>query len=124
MLKRLSSLVLVLLLAGSTYASAVRVREEHVCAMAGIEMMPCCKEAQAPKLEHDEMSNCCVTIPQAPGSSGMTFKLSPPSFSVAVLHRAIEQSPSTLSTGCERPSAQLFLPNLQATYIRNLSLLI
>lgn len=124
MLKRLSSLVLVLLLAGSAFAGAVRVWEEHVCAMAGIEVMPGCKEAQAPTLGHDEISDCCVAIPQAPGSGGMTFKLSPPSFSVAVLHPAIEQSPSTLSTGCERPSAQLFLPNLQATYIRNLSLLI
>ena len=125
MLKRLSSLVLVLLLAGSVFAGAVRGRQEHVCAMTGMELMPCCHEgqAQAPKLEHDEMSDCCVAIPQAPGSSGMKFKLSHPSFSVAVLHPAIEQFPPTLSTGYER-SFQPFLPNLQATYISNLSLLI
>ena len=124
MLKRLSSLALVLLLAGSVFAGAARVREEHVCAMAGTEMMPCCYEAQAPKLDHDDMLVCCIAIPPAPGSSGTTFKLSPSSFSVAILHPAVEPSPSTQSTGQERPSAQFFLPNLQATYIRNLSLLI
>lgn len=86
--------------------------------------MPGCRAPQVPKLEHDEMSNCCVAIPQAPGSSGMTFKLSPPSFSVAVLHPAIEKSPSTLSTGYERSSSHLFKLNLQTSYIRNLSLLI
>lgn len=126
MLKRFSSLALVLLLAGSIFAGAVQVRQEHVCAMAGMETMPCCHEgqAQAPKLDHDDMLVCCIAIPPAPGSSGTTFKLSPPSFSVAILHPAVEQSPATQSTGQERPSAQFFLPNLQATYIRNLSLLI
>lgn len=125
MLKRLSSLALVLLITGNVFAGAARVRDEHVCEMAGMEMMPCCHEgqAQAPKLDHDYMSVCCVAIPQAPGSSGTTFKLSPPSFSIAVLYPQLEHSPSILSRG-EHPSAQFFLPNLQTTYIRNLSLLI
>lgn len=131
MLKRLSSLVLVILLVGSVFAGAAPVRDEHVCAMAGMEMMPgmetmpCCKEEQVntPELVRDEM-RCCIAIPQAPGSSGTTFRLTLPSFSIAVAHPAIVQSPSILSKNYERCSTQVFLPNLQATYIRNLSILI
>lgn len=130
--KRLSSLALIFLLAGSVFAGAARVRDEHVCAMAGMEMMPgmetmpCCKEEQvnAPNLGRDAMGGCCIAIPQAPGSSGTTFRLSLPSFSVAVVHPAVVQSPSILSKNYERLSTQVFLPNLQATYIRNLSILI
>jgi hypothetical protein len=50
MVKRLSSLALVFLVAGSVFAGAARVRDEHVCALAGTEMMPgmetmpCCEE--------------------------------------------------------------------------------
>ena len=131
MLKRLSSLVLVILLVGSVFAGAARVRDEHVCAMAGMEMMPgmetmpCCKEEQvnAPEFMRDEM-RCCIAIPQAPGSSGTTFRLTPPSFNIAVVHPAMVQSPSILSKTYERSSTKFFLPNLQATYIRNLSILI
>lgn len=131
MLKRLSSLVLVILLVGSVFAGAARVRDEHVCAMAGMEMMPGmetmpgCKEEQvnAPEFVRDEMG-CCIAIPQAPGSSGTTFRLTPPSFNIALVHPAMVQSPSILSKTYERSSTKFFLPNLQTTYIRNLSILI
>ena len=133
MLKRFSSLVLVLVVGGSVMAGMARVSSEHVCKMAGMEMMDCmetmpdCEEEQAkdPNLEREDMVDCCIAVPQAPGSSGTTFKLSPPSFSVAVVHPAIAQSPLMLPKRFECPySNEVFLPNLQATYIRNLSLLI
>ena len=130
MLKRLSSLALVLLLGGSVLAGAAQVKSEQVCAMSGMEMldmdmMPCCEEEQAtaPIFEHDDMLNCCIAIPPSPGSSGTTFKLRPPSFSFVVVHPAIAQAP-ILFRRHEHPSTQVFLPNLQASYIRNLSLLI
>ena len=123
MLKRLSSLVLVLVVGGSVMAGTARVRSEHVCKMAGMEMMPCCEEAAA--AESDAMRVCCVTIPKAPGSSGTTFKLRPPSFNVAVIHPTTAQSPVMLPKRFECSySKEVFLPNLQASYIRNLSLLI
>lgn len=131
MVKRLSSLALVFLIAGSVFAAAARVRDEHACAsdgtemMSGMETMPCCEEqVSAPILERDDPAECCIAIPQTPGSSGPTFTLTPPSFSITVTHSAIVQSPLITSRGRERPSTQVFLPNLQSTYIRKLSLLI
>ena len=133
MLKRLSSLVLVLVVVGSVMAGTPRVRSGHVCKMAGMEMMPgmetmpCCEEeqAKAAAAESDTMGVCCVAIPRAPGSSATTFKLSPPSFSVAVVHPTIAHSALMPPKRFECPySNEIFLPNLQATYLRNLSLLI
>lgn len=133
MLKRLSSLVLVLVVGGSVMAGTARVRSEHVCKMAGMEMMtgmdtmPGCKEehTEAATAESGTMVTCCITIPTAPVSSGTTFKLRPPSFSGAVVHPATAQSPVTLPKRFECSySNEVFLPNLQASYIRNLALLI
>jgi hypothetical protein len=151
MLKRFSSLILALMLGGSVLAGAARLQDEHVCKMArmetmsgmemtsgmetlpgmemtrGMETMSCCKKHTTQSLVSDPGSGeeCCVNIPQEPGSSGTTFTLRAPSFSIAVIHPAIVQSPITLPKPYERPySTQIFLPNLQATYIRNLSFLI
>lgn len=133
MLKRLSSLVLVLILAGSVMAGTARARSEHVCKMAGMEMMsgmetmPCCQNEQpeAVTAEPSAAGQCCFTIPQEAGSSETTFSLRAPSFSVAVIHPGIVQSSMTFPKLYEHSYwRQLFLPNLQASYIRNLSLLI
>lgn len=131
MLKRLSSLVLVLVVGGSLLAGTARVRSEHVCKMADMEnmpsmdTMPCCKEQAGVATAESDMGMCCVTIPKAPGSSGTTFKLQPPSFSVAVVHPAIAPRPVMLPKRFEcSNSNEVFLPNLQPSYIRNLSLLI
>jgi len=132
MLKRFSSLILVLMVGGSVLAGTAQVSSEHVCKMAGMEMMPgmetmpCCEDEQAEgtAAQYGTMEMCCVTIPRAPGSGGTTFKLRPPSFSVAVIHPAIVQSALILPKPYERPATEVFLPNLQAIYIRNLSLLI
>ena len=133
MLKRFSSLIMALVIGGTVLAVPALRHDEHVCKMAGMEMMPgmetmpCCEKdgTQSAVSESGNMGVCCVTIPRAPGSSGTTFKLRPPSFSVAVVQPALVQSPVTLPKPYERPySTQVFLPNLQASYLRNLSFLI
>ncbi len=132
MLKRFSSLILALMLGGSVLAGTARLQKDHVCDMAGMEMpgmetMPCCKGQESPFVLNESSSSeqCCVIIPQETGSRGTTFNLSSPSFSIAVIYPAIVQSPITLPKLYERPySTRFFLPNLQATYNRNLSFLI
>lgn len=172
MLKRISSLILALMVGGSVLAGTARLHNQHVCKMAGVEAtpsvkmaagiekmsgmemmdhgteamdhgmemmdhgmeampgmetMPCCKKhaTQSVSSESGSPGQCCVTIPRGPGSSGTALNLRSPSFSIAVIHPAIVQSPITLPKPYERPySTQVFLPNLQATYIRNLSFLI
>lgn len=152
MVKRFSSLILALMLGGSVLAGTARLRDEYVCNMTGVEMMSADIETM-PHMEHmagmemmsgmetmpschkDEAGSamsesrlagdCCVTIPQEPSSPGTTFNLRSASFSVAVTHSAIVQSPIRLPNPYERAySTQVFLPDLQTTYIRNLSFLI
>lgn len=133
MLKRFSSLILVLVIGGSVLAGMAQHRDEHVCQMAGMEAMPgmvtmpCCKHSQSASVEGESgpPGQCCVSIPQDSGSSGTTFNLRPPSFSIAAIHPAVLQSPlATLKPYECTYSTKVFLPNLQASYIRNLSLLI
>jgi hypothetical protein len=95
--------------------------------MPGMETMPCCKKhaGQSVPGESGASGQCCVTIPQENGSSGTTFNLRRPSFSVAVIHPAVVQSPLAAPKPYECSySVEVFLPNLQASYIRNLSILI
>lgn len=186
--KRLSSLMLVLMVGGSVFAGTVRLSGEHVCSMTGMMMpshmpaatgmksaemegmscadmpdmenmpemevsgtegtadmdiadvevtpgvdmsgmltMPCCKKDQigAATEESSGMGVCCVTVPQEPGSTGTTFNLRSPSFNISISHPAIMQTPVTLLQPDPRPHVtQIFLPNLQASYVRNLSFLI
>lgn len=128
MLKRFSSLILALMLGGSVLAGTARLQDEHFCKMEGMEgmagmgVMPCCNKHGSAAGSPGE---CCVMIPQEPGSAGTTFNLRTPSFSIAVIHPALVQSPITQPKAYARPySTHVFLPNLQATYIRNLSFLI
>ena len=141
MLKRFSSLVLVFMIAGSVFAGSARLRSEHICKMAGMEIsdmksmpdmdmsgmetMPCCKDQVAATTEaQSSMRNCCVTIPQEPGSTRITFNLRSPSFSVAIIHSAVTQPVFLPRPGTRPYVTYLFLPSLQATYIRNLFFLI
>ena len=120
------------MLGGSVLAGTARLQKEHVCEMAGMEMpgmetMPCCKEHASPFVlsESNSSEQCCFTIPQETGSRGTTFNLRSPSFSIAVTHPAVVQPPLPALKPYERAySTQVYLPNLQATYIRNLSFLI
>jgi hypothetical protein len=133
MLKRFSSLILGLMIGGSVMAGTPRLPDEHVCQMAGMEgmpgmgTMPCCKkhEIQSVSSESGSPEQCCVTLPQETGSRGATFNLRPLSFSVTANHPAVVQPPLAAPEPYEcSSSTTLFLPNLQASYIRNLSLLI
>ena len=133
MLKRFSSLILALMLGGSVLAGTAQLHKEHVCEMAGMEMMPgmetmpCCKGHESPIVlnESNSSGQCCITIPQETGSRGTTFTLRAPSFSIAVIHRALLQSPLPELKRYECSySTGVFLPNLQASYIRSHSFLI
>jgi hypothetical protein len=132
MLKRFSSLILALVIGGSVFACTARLEDEHVCEMAGMaampgmETMPCCKnESASVDSESGPPEQCCVSIPPETGSRGTTFDLRAPSFGIAVHHPAVAQSHLALPKPYECSySPRLFLPNLQASYIRNLSILI
>jgi len=93
----------------------------------GMETMPCCMKHGAKSVSSQSgfQGQCCVNIPQETGSSGTTFNLRLPYFSVAVIHPAIVQPPITAPKPYECSySTEIFLPNLQASYLRNLSFLI
>ena len=98
----------------------------HDMDMSGIETMPCCEDqAGATTEEQSRTGECCVTIPQEPGSTGTTVNLRSPSFNIAITHPAVTQPPVFVPKPGTRPYVtQLYLPNLQASYIRNLSFLI
>jgi len=158
MLKRFSSLILALVIGGSVLAGTVRPSDEHVCKMAGMEMMtdvqmppaspslshshemmpgmelmpgletmPCClnQRAQSVSSQSGSQGQCCINIPQETGSSGTKFSLRPPAFSIAVNHPATVPPPITVPKPYEWSySTEVFLPNLQSSYLRNLSFLI
>ncbi len=95
--------------------------------MSGMETMPCCKKhaIQSVSSESGSSEQCCVNIPHETGPTGTTLDLRRPSFSVAVIHPAVVQSALAAPKPYECSySTKVFLPNLQASYIRNLSILI
>lgn len=193
MFKRISSLILVLMVGSSVFAGTVRLEAEHVCKMtgmpmvpkmehvggmrrstakemsgaaspdgeemspmescgmenmshaemsdgdtpdmesmpemdmAGMETMPCCwkDQIEAPIEMLGDSGLCCVTIPQEPGSTATTVNPRSCSYGKVITHPAIMQLPVSLPKPSARvPVTQLFLPNLQATYVRNLAFLI
>ena len=94
---------------------------EHGADAVGMEMMPCCKKHKIQSV----ISECCINIPQETGTSGATYNLRPPSSNVALVHPAVVESPLAAPKPYECScSTEVFLPNLQASYIRNLSFLI
>ena len=127
MLKRLSSLVLILVLVGSALAGVPMHQEEHGCGMAGMEMMDCCQKA---RMQGDAPATiaarlCCAIDCQEPGPTGAQFTLRLPDFGVTPLPPAVMHSPAALPIALERPfSTKIHSPDLQSSYIRNLSLLI
>ena len=133
MLKRFSSLILALVIGGSVFVGIARLKDEHVCqmggmeAMPGMETMPCCKKNQSASVDSKSGSpeQCCINIPPETGSRGTTFNLRAPSFSIAAIHPAVAQSPLAMPRPYECSfSPQVFLHDLQTSYIRNLSILI
>ena len=95
--------------------------------MPGLETMQCCMKhrAQFVSSQSGSQGQCCINIPQETGSSGTKFILRPPSFSVAVNDPATVPPPITVPKPYEWSySTEVFLRNLQASYLRNLSFLI
>ena len=131
MLNRYSSLILALVIGGSVLAAPAPRLGEHDCEMAGVERVPgiettpSCKEHESLFILSESRSSeqCCFTTPQETGSQGTTFNLSARSFSIAVTHPAVGQSPSPVLRLYQSSYSQV-LPDLQDSYIRNLSLLI
>lgn len=131
MLKRFSSLILALLLGGSVLAGTATRRGERVCEIAGMEMTPAvettphCREHESLFVlsESAPSEQCCFTTPQEPGYRGTTFNLSARYFSIAVSHPAVDHSSLPVLKAYQSSYSQV-LPNLQNSYIRNLSLLI
>jgi hypothetical protein len=132
MLKRFSSLILTLVVGGSVMAGTGRFHDEHLCQMTGMEMpgigmMPCCKkhEIQSVSGESGSPERCCFITPQETRSRGATLNLNAPSFSIATIHPAILQSPLPAPKPYECSySSAVFLPNHQASYLRNQTFLI
>lgn len=131
MLKRFSSLILALLLGGNALAGTAARHGERLCEIAGMEMTPAveitpnCKEHESRFVlsEPAPSKQCCFTSPQETGSRGTTFNLSARYFSIAISHPAADRS-SLPVLKAHRSSYSQVLPNLQDSYIRNLSLLI
>ena len=125
MVKRFSTLILALLLGGSALARTATRNGEHVCEKAAMEAMPGCEAHQSLYVlsESSSSEECCFITPQETGSRGTTFNLRAPSFSIAVVHPAVVQSPPPVLKA-HQSSYSAVLHDLQASYIRNLSLLI
>jgi hypothetical protein len=133
MLNRFTSIVLALVFVGSVTAGTRQALGTHVCPMAGIEMvdgmgkLPSCnrEQGEAAIADSGDLGLCCFTIPTAPGSTETRFGLSPHSFSSAAVHPTIVQFPLAMLRLYEcRDFTGVFIPNFQASYLRNLSFLI
>ena len=131
MLKRFSSLILALLLGGSALAGTATRQRDHLCEMAGmdmapeIEITPWCEEHEGLFVLRESRSSdqCCFTGPQETGIRETAFNLNASYFSIAVTHQEVEHLSLTPLTPY-RSSYSPVLPDLQHSYIRNLSLLI
>jgi hypothetical protein len=130
MLKRLSSLILALLLGVTTLAGTATRHGDHLCEMAGtgmapsVETIPSCTEHETgPIFSGSSSSECCFTSPPETGVRETAFNLNARHFSIAVTHPGVEHSPVTLVPPNRSPYSSV-LPDLQHSYLRNLSFLI
>jgi hypothetical protein len=131
MVKRFSSLILALLLGGSALAGTATSQGYHLCEMTGMDMAPriettpCCKEYESLFVlsEFRFSEQCCFTTPKETGFRETAFNLSARFFSIAVTYSEVEHSSLTLLTPYRSSYSQV-LPDLQHSYIRDLSLLI
>ena len=128
MLKRFSSLILALLLGGSALAGT-ETRHGHFCEIAGtapsIETTPCSKERESLFILGQVRSSeqCCFTTPKETGIRETAFNLNARFFSIAAPYLEVEHSSFPVLTPYRSLYSQV-LPDLQDSYIRNLSFLI
>jgi len=128
MLKVLTSIVLILVLAGSLFAGTPIGAHERDCGMSGMDGMDCCDKAgmasDAPDVQAARL--CCAINCQQPGPV-QNGEVKPQSAPLAVVaeHPSAAQSPFTGLQPQSRPQpARDYLSNSPPTYIRHLSLLI
>ena len=131
MLKRFSSLILALVLGGSALAGTATRQGGDPCEMEGMDMAPaiestpCCKEHESLFIlsQFRSSEQCCFTTPKETGFRETAFNLSARFFSIAVTYPQVEHTSLALLTPYRSVYSQV-LPDLQHSYIRNLSLLI
>jgi hypothetical protein len=127
--KRLTSLVLLLVIVGSVYAGMPLHSKENTCSMPEMAGMDCCKKATQPESVSSEglvARLCCALNCSQEGTSGpQGAKLPRPTVQVPVVHWSCAQLalPSTLLSGSFNSSHGPPLYSSPA-YIRHLSLLI
>jgi hypothetical protein len=128
MLKVLTSVVLILVLAGSLVAGTPLGSHEHHCGMSGMDGMDCCQKAgmatDAPDVQAARLC-CAINCPQpGPVQNGQVKPQTAP-LAVVAEHPSAAQSPFTGFKPQARPQpARDHLSNSPPSYIRHLSLLI
>ena len=130
MFKWLTSLVLIVTLAGSVLAGMPLRSDQQECAMGGMSgEMDCCAKAreQAATPEVASARLCCVVNCPSSGATPSTNSIQriPSPLAITTLHPAATQSPLVIPSLRTRSDlAQDHLQNSQPTYIRHLALLI
>lgn len=129
MLKRLASLLLLLVLFGGAFAGVPLNFGESHCSMGGMMEMDCCKAAllqkDKAKFTQEEELLCALTCAQTSTTlpSGI-LRVTAPAQSVQPPHPALTQ-PLTIPVSVSRAATELHAPpGSPPTYLRNLSLLI
>jgi hypothetical protein len=124
MLKALTSIVLILVFAGSLFASS----HERECGMSGMDGMDCCQKAgmqtNAPDVQAARLC-CAINCPQSgPVQTGKVTPRTAP-HAVATQHLSVAQSPFMAPQPPSRlRPARDYPSNSPPTYILHLSLLI
>lgn len=74
MLKRLTALILLLVLGGSAVLNGAQSHSGHECGMAGMDGMDCCQKAQSQENTPEVLAArlCCAFQCQEPGSTAPT----------------------------------------------------
>ena len=127
-MKRLESLILLLVLGGSAFAGVPQHFGESECGMDGIMAMDCCKAAllqeETPKVADAKL--CCALNCAQNGTTSPPniVRVTPPSPARGPAHPAIAQPLPQSSLLFLRIDRLHGPPNSGPTYLRNLALLI
>jgi hypothetical protein len=128
MLRRIPSLILILVVAHGLTAAALVRHSGSDCRKMGMQEMECCKSAHESCHQVESSADtllCCASDTDEPGQTATTFTLRLPASDGAALNEAMIEPPMKMVNLWERGGATVnYLPNLQSSYIHNLSLLI
>ncbi len=127
MKKRLSSLVLLLVLVGGVFAGMPLHLGESECSM-GMMDMDCCKAAllqkNKAKFTEEEELLCALSCAQNGTTLPSVVRVTPPAQTIQPAHPALTQ-PLAISLAVSRITTQTHSPpGSPPTYLRNLALLI